>query len=857
MVVVVTIFRAGTSIGKISVMKLSLLLSYFLLGISCLALSQETINNEINATYLSESPSIDGIGDEKVWQNLPWAYEGTFTQFIPDNLEPSSYVSHIKLGYNNKGLYVFAKLDDPEPATIPRELGLRDEFGKASDRFALIIDTYNQGQNGTYFGVTAAGVQLDLFNSNGNEDVGWDAIYSTAVQFTNEGWQLEMEIPWSMLRFSKEAAPTWGFNMIREVRRHGRELATWNPMDAEIDGIINQSGKLKGIQNIEPPLRLQLYPYLSAVAGIDGVNNETNTNFGGGMDVKLGISESFTLDLTLIPDFSQVQADDQILNLGPFEVQYDENRPFFKEGTELFDRGNIFYSRRVGQVNRAFVGDVPDSIEIVSTPTSAKLINAFKVTGRTPKGLGIGVFNATTNKVISEALASRNANLPEYPDSLVQVSTEYVMDPVTNFNMVVLDQNFGTNSNFSVWNTNVNRADGAADGNVFGSDFRLRDKNNKYQVSGFFAQSNQYHHEGASTFRNIKRGYRYTVRLDKVSGNWQFGVNRNVESENYDINDLGILFFPNEVNHRGYLSYRIFKPFSIFNNAGVSTNVNYQRLKNPNEFQQFSFNVNLNLQFKNFWNFSTGRWTSPMDSYDFTEPRIWGQKFEREKSWHQYVWVGTNQQKRFYTDFELWGFRRPAWNAADWGLNFSPRYRFSNKLSVSARINYARIRNERGWAKQIDKKEGRHIIFGDRDIERVIPEVFVQYTMNDKMGLSGRVRLYRSRLAYDDLYSLNEDGTTTLLSPEFLQAEKLVASNFNRDFTTLNMELLYRWQVAPGSFLTASYVGFTDNFWEDERYQGKPIDFADNRFTYLQPMRQTVSLKLTYFVDYLMIKNLL
>jgi hypothetical protein len=124
------------------------------------------------------------------------------------------------------------------------------------------------------------------------------------------------------------------------------------------------------------------------------------------------------------------------------------------------------------------------------------------------------------------------------------------------------------------------------------------------------------------------------------------------------------------------------------------------------------------------------------------------------------------------------------------------------------------------------------------------------------MGLNGRLRLYRNRVAYDDLYDLTMDGETVKLSQAFLDREELVPSDYNRDFTTLNVELLYRWQVAPGSFFTASYQGYSDNFFEDGRYQGRVTDFRDNRFARLQPLKQTVSLRLTYFIDYLMMKNL-
>jgi hypothetical protein len=841
-------------------MNFSFLAAFFLLLSFQLLHAQSGVQrNELVTQRLGSSPQIDGLGDDEAWQQIDWNYEGKFTQFVPDNLEPSANTTRFKIGYTDMGLYVFAQLDDPNPPSIARELGLRDDFGRAADRFAVIIDTYNQGQNAAYFGVTAAGVQLDLFNSSGNEDVGWDAVYTTAVEFTEQGWQVEMEIPWSMLRFSRQEQDKWGFNIIRELRSDGRELAAWNPINAEIDGFITQLGYLRGIQDIDPPLRLQLFPYVSAVAGRDGISGENNTNFGGGMDIKWGISESFTLDMTLVPDFSQVQADNQILNLSPFEVRYEENRPFFTEGTELFNRGNIFYSRRVGGVRREFESDLPDSVEIVSRPSAAKLMNAFKITGRTPKGLGVGVFNAITEQVVSDARIVRERIPTEQnPDTLEYIPTTYITDPRANFSMVVVDKNLPNNSNVALWNTNVTRFEGGQDGNVVGTDFRLRDKTNTYQLSGFGAYSTQFYASSLTDWDKQKDGYRYRIGFDKISGNWQFGGSRVVESENYDINDLGILFFPNEISHNIYSTYQIFKPFWIFNNLGSWMGGGYSQLKEPRKFGSVNFGNELWGQFKNFWNFSLNMNFNPTSAYDFTEPRVWGYQFERLRHHSKSLWVGTNPQKRFYTGFNIWNFERKDWNASDWGMSLSPRYRVSNKLSVSTRIQYTRVTNERGYATQLRTEEGelRHIIFGDRDSKLVVPELFVEYTVNDKMGLNGRLRLYRNRVAYDDLYDLTMDGETVKLSQAFLDREELVPSDYNRDFTTLNVELLYRWQVAPGSFFTASYQGYSDNFFEDGRYQGRVTDFRDNRFARLQPLKQTVSLRLTYFIDYLMMKNL-
>ena len=237
---------------------------------------------------------------------------------------------------------------------------------------------------------------------------------------------------------------------------------------------------MHGIKDIEAPVRLFLYPYVSVNAGHFPNGDATQSNwtqgFNAGMDLKYGINDAFTLDMTLIPDFSQVRSDNQVLNLSPFEVQFDENRQFFTEGTELFNKGNLFYSRRIGRTPKGFydIEDQLDSTEILlSNPSVTQLINSTKVSGRTNKGLGIGFFNAITNSMYAEVEDTINGTVR-------QIKTE----PLTNYNIAVLDQNLKNNSYITLINTNTERFDTERDANVTGLEFSLNDKK-KYLQSSF------------------------------------------------------------------------------------------------------------------------------------------------------------------------------------------------------------------------------------------------------------------------------------------------------------------------------------------------------------------------------------
>ena len=266
----------------------------------------------------------------------------------------------------------------------------------------LGLDTYNDKQNAFVFMCPQQACRkMPKFRSA--EDNTWDAVWESKVSMKKNGWIVEMKIPFSAIRFSKSKLQTWGIQFTR-FRRVNNEISTWSPDDPNIDGTMNKWGEWTGLQNIIPPVRLSFLPYLSGGVNISPVGNTKHTEFlkSGGMDVKYGINESFTLDATLIPDFAQVQSDNLVLNLSPFDVKFEDFRPFFTEGTELFNKAGIFYSRRIGAAPSGSYGVLAkaasnSNYEIIKNPGITRLINGTKFSGRTKGNLGIGIFNALTS----------------------------------------------------------------------------------------------------------------------------------------------------------------------------------------------------------------------------------------------------------------------------------------------------------------------------------------------------------------------------------------------------------------------------------------------------------------------------
>ena len=463
-----------------------LVLSIPLFVLCIVSLAQEFSENEkhriLNAYPLKpdEKVKIDGILDEPCWNEL--SAPVNFWQMEPYTGQPSLTKTSLKITYDNTGLYIAIKMFDPHPDSILRELGTRDVGENNADVAAIFFDTYHDGQNAFGFMVSSSGIQTDAkYSSSIGQDIGWNAVWFSDTKITEDGWNAEIKIPYSAIRFPDKNEQEWGLNFIRIDRRH-REKSTWNFFDKKIPGFVNQFGSIAGLSRIKAPLRLSVTPYLSAYlqhfpADVEGKSNFSNS-INGGMDLKLGLTESYTLDMTLIPDFGQVQSDNLVLNLSPFEVKYEEKRQFFTEGTELFNRGGIFYSRRIAGTPSGYYDAIYKyNNSLIKNPDRVQLINATKISGRSKKGNGLGFFNAITSNM--EAV---------YKDSLGNEKI-FNTEPAANYNILVAEKNLPNNSYISFINTNVLRGNEFRNANVSGTDFKFINKTQKFSADGNFLVS--------------------------------------------------------------------------------------------------------------------------------------------------------------------------------------------------------------------------------------------------------------------------------------------------------------------------------------------------------------------------------
>lgn len=766
------------------------------------------------------SPKIDGVFDEPIWATALEAKE--FTQFRPDvgvkDTEANKTV--VKMTYDDKAIYVAAYLYD-DPALIAKQLSSRDNFGQA-DFFGFVLNPNNDAQNDTEFFVFASGTQADaIANPNIGEDFGWNAVWDSAVQINEDGWTVEIKIPYRCLRFDNKNLETWGVQFHRRFRRDESQY-TWNPIDIS-QGLIGQyHGELKGLENLQPPVRLAFYPFVSTVqTSFDG---DQESNFNAGLDLKYGITENFTLDATLIPDFSQAAFDNVSLNLGPFEQTFSERRQFFTEGVDLFNKGNLFFSRRVGNAPSGSP-TLADNEEIVEFPETVKVLNALKVSGRTKKGLGIGVFNSITE---SATAVIRNMETGE--------TREEEVEPFTNYNILVVDQQFNGNSSIGLINTNVFRTGSFRDANVTGLVSNINNKRNTYNIRAEVKMSNV--NEGGEN----SSGFSSFFLIRKSHGNFRYSFDHSFADDTYDINDLGLQFRNNFNNFGIDASYRIFEPTEKWNRYSIGTYVNYTNLANPGTFTGFGFGGWANGTTKKLLSVGANLNLRPGKQYDYFEPRKEGSFFVTKNSVNTNAWFETNTNKKLslntYTGIQT--FVEEERDYVNYWFGFGPRYRVSDKFSLAYFFDREYYTGDRGYVTQVDED----VIMGDRRRVEITQTFNTSYNFNPYNTLALTLRNYWASVKYDNaLFSLQEDGSVTTSTG--YTADNL-SFDPNINFTNWNFDLSYSWQFAPGSFLTALYRNQLFN--SDDAARDTYLESLDTLFK--QPIRHVFSVKLQYFLDY-------
>jgi hypothetical protein len=796
------------------------------------AAAGQTEKKQLPAKRISSAIKIDGVLDDAAWKDAPVANKFVESRPVPFKNESAENASEVYIVYDDEGIYVGGYYHEKTKDSISSELIGRDGFGN-NDFGGVILDTYKDKLNGFEYFVTPLGEQMDSKVSPNNEDFSWNAVWKSAAKIQNDGWSFEMFIPFSAIRFGSRKAQDWGLNIMRRRKKAGQDLF-WQPVDQNINGFLTQEGSLTGLENIKPPMRLQLSPYFSVYQNHDGTvkENKNKTTFNGGMDVKYGLNQAFTLDMTLIPDFGQVQSDNRVLNLTPFEQRFSENRAFFTEGTELFNKGNLFYSRRIG-VEPRFSKFNPHSYsdDVVEYPNQAKILNATKISGRTQKGLGIGVLNAVTQKQYAT-----------YLDTTTKQQYREENMALTNYNILVFDQTLKHNSSVSMVNTNVWRSGSDYDANVTSALFDFNNKKNTWNIGGNVSFSNILGRDGKNT-----TGYAHSIYFGKTSGRFTFNVWQDLLNDKYDKSDLGYFTNNNTMDQGIWAGYNWTKPKGWYNRLRLNVNGWYSRLVSPIDilrrkelmFQGAGINLNFNAQTKKLWWFGMNVNGGP-GANDYYEPRKYGRVFQNKGRINANLWWESNSAKKLSWGGSVYAGTGGVFHRKNLDLSFFGKIRFSSKFSVDGSTYVSSSKNQSGWAASI----GDTIFFSRRNVNSVENVINIKYNFTNKMGLTLRTRHYWSKVSPQQFYELDAYGKLQTPTNPFTK-------NVRQNYNYLSIDMLYNWQFAQGSFLSVVWKDIGESFSREfEKNYTKDLGNTINGDQF-----NSLSLRVIYFLDYLTVKR--
>lgn len=810
-------------------MRLYYTLNIFLLLLCFQSVAQVKTTQAVKTTL---APRIDGVLNDAGWKEAPVLSD--FIQNSPTPGKPGSSRSEVRIIYDDAAIYVGAYLFD-DPSLLRKQFTARDgEQMRDVDYFSVFFDTYNDKQNGFQFLVTTANVQSDArvspsytgeFGSYGDKT--WDAVWESKVSLQKDGWVVEMKIPYVSLRFSKKEVQDWGLQLLRFTRRNN-ETDFWNPVNPQVSGFANQFGGLTGIRNIEPPLRLSFSPYVTTGFRSSPVGNTYLNEWlrNGGMDLKYGLNESFTLDATLVPDFGQVISDNVVNNLTPYEVQFQENRQFFTEGTEIFNKAKLFYSRRVGSLPGGYysvlgMAEADPNLEIIKNPGTTQLYNAVKFSGRTKNKLGIGIFNAVTAPM--KAILRNRTTGQE---------TTIETEPLANYNILVLDQAFKGRSSLTFTNTNVIRNGAARDANVSAVDFALYDKGNLHALQGTARYSKIWSVNGYD-------GYNTTLKYGKVSGSWQYYLLGNVESKNYDPNDLGILQAANEISYRGSISYRRYKPSRSLIDYSYTIQPRLLYLYQPYAYSKFDVEARAFWLFRNFWDLSFTGGVIPGWERNYFELRTDGRPLRYPANYSAELEGSTDSRKKTYVNFGFTYAFAPEFDNTYKAVNLGARYRFSDRFSLDLQTSSHLEENQLGYA-FMRETNGEPIVGfrKNRDFTTVLSGI---YNFAYRLNLTLRARHYWNKVNYYSFHNVDAEGN--LLSRAFI-------NNQDANVNVFNVDAFLTWDFRLGSRLILGYKNWLGN---DEK-----VLFTTGQNNYWRNLGKTfdlrhgneMTIRFIYFLDY-------
>ncbi len=596
---------------------------------------QDPVKKQYIATQITTTPVINGILDDEAWQSGTWA--GGFTQNQPYNGSPETQKTEFKILFDDNNLYVAIKSYDTSPDSIVNRLTRRDEAD--GDLVGIIIDSFHDLRTGFLFGVSSAGVKYDqMFTDDGqNEDASWDPNWRVETSINKDGWVAEMKIPFSQVRFDKSSSDGWGLDVARILYRKN-EQSFWQHIPRDAPGLIHLFGELKGLEQIKPRKIFDITPYgvaktetFEAVPENPFQATGKLSKLNGGIDAKIGLTNNMTMDLTINPDFGQVEADPSVVNLSAYETFFTEKRPFFIEGNNITNFGlgigdggvgndNLFYSRRIGRQPQGYP-NMKDSWH-VDIPTRTDILGAVKLTGKTKHGFSIAIVEAMTNQEKAEidTIGGRKFATVE---PLTNYFVGRIQKDINNSNTIIGGIFTSTNKELDAdvrdilhksaysggvdftqyfkkksWMFNLNTAFSMVEGSK-------QAITNTQESSAHYFQRPDKNYAILDTSRTSLAGSGGRMQIMKLNGHWNFLGAVLWKTPGFEINDLGYMRTTDQILSVLWAGYNQFNPKGIY--KSFNFNSDFYSINNfGGDWIGGGYEWNANINLKNFWNVWTG-----------------------------------------------------------------------------------------------------------------------------------------------------------------------------------------------------------------------------------------------------------